>query len=78
LTRPWLARLLDRLLKSGVERDHEAYEFGLGKVFGGGRWLKLKNIRSWALYRTFNPLLYGGLLSLMIIAAIAVMETGRR
>ena len=32
-----LERLLDRLLKSGVKPEHEAYEFGLGKIFGGGR-----------------------------------------
>jgi hypothetical protein len=54
--------LLDQLLKSGVNSDHDAYEFGLGKVFGGGRMLKLDNVKSWVLYRTFNPFLYGGLL----------------
>lgn len=67
-----LARLLDQILKFGVKPEHEAYEFGLGKFFGGGRMLKMKNVKSWVLYRTFNPFLYGGLLGLMIIAAIAV------
>lgn len=67
-----LERLLDRLLKSGVKPEHEAYEFGLGKIFGGGRMLKLKNVRSWVLYRTFNPFFYGALLCLMIVAAITV------
>jgi hypothetical protein len=71
-----LERLLDQLLKSGVKSEHEAYEFGLGKVFGGGRMLKLKNVRSWVLYRTFNPILYVGLLCLMIIAAITVRTSG--
>jgi hypothetical protein len=66
-----LAKLLDQLLKSGLGPEHETYEFGLGKVFGGGRMLKLSDIRSWVLYRTFNPFLYGGLLVLMITTAIA-------
>jgi hypothetical protein len=48
--------LLDQLLKSGVSSDHEAYKFGLGKIFGGGRMLGLNNVKSWVLYRTFNPL----------------------
>jgi len=69
--------LLDQLLKSGVNSDHDAYEFGLGKVFGGGRMLKLDNVKSWVLYRTFNPFLYGGLLGLMIIAAITVGASGK-
>jgi len=72
-----LARLLGLFLKSGLGPEHEAYEFGLGKFFGGGRMLKLKNIKSWVLYRTFNPFLYGGLLGLMIIAAIAVTVSRR-
>jgi hypothetical protein len=67
-----LAKLLERLLKFGLKSEHEAYEFGLGKVFGGGHTLKLENVRSWLLYRTFNPFLYGGVLGLIIIAAIAV------
>lgn len=71
-----LARLLDRLLKSGLTPEHEAYEFGLGKIFGGGRMLKLKDVRSWILYRTFNPFLYGGLFTLMIIPAIAIVISG--
>jgi len=72
-----LERLLDALLKSGVNQDHEAYQFGLGKVFGGGRMLKLKNVLPWMLYRTFNPFLYGGLFSLMIVAALVVPPSGK-
>jgi hypothetical protein len=73
-----LARLLDLLLKFGVRPEHEAYEFGLGKFFERGvRMLKLKNVKSWVLYRTFNPVLYGCLLGLMIIAAIAVTVSRR-
>jgi|ERR1700733_1641891 len=67
-----LERLLEGLLKSGVGPGHEAYEFGLGKIFGGGRMLNLKDVRSWVLYRTFNPFLYGALLCLMIVAAVTV------
>lgn len=65
-----LAKLLGQLLKSGPGPEHETYEFGLGKFFGGGRMLKLSDIRSWVLYRTFNPFLYGGILVLMIATAI--------
>jgi hypothetical protein len=72
-----LERLLDSLLKSGVKPEHEAYQFGLGKVFGGGRMLKPKNVISWMFYRTFNPFLYGSLLGLMIVAAIIVPASGR-
>lgn len=72
-----LARLLDLLLKFGLKPEHEAYEFGLGKFFGGGRMLRLKYVKSWVLYRTFNPFLYGGLFSLMVIAAIAVTVSRR-
>jgi hypothetical protein len=72
-----LAKLLDLLLKFGLKPEHEAYEFGLGKFFRGGRSLKLRNVKSWVLYRTFNPFLYGGLLSLMIVAAIAVKISSR-
>jgi hypothetical protein len=68
--------LLDQLLKSGISSDHEAYKFGLGKVFGGGRMPRLNNIKSWVLYRTFNPFLYGGLLVLMIAAATTVGPSG--
>jgi hypothetical protein len=67
-----LAKLLDQLLKFGLRPEHETYEFGIGKFFRGGRMLKLQNVKSWVLYRTFNPILYGGLLVLMITAAIAV------
>ena len=71
-----LEKLIDRLLRSGMKPEHDAYEFGLGKVFGGGRIPKMKNLKSWVLYRTFNPFLYCGLLGLMIAAATALM-TGR-
>jgi hypothetical protein len=67
-----LAKLLDLLLRSGLKPDHESYEFGLGKVFRGGRMMKIDDVKSWVLYRTFNPFLYVGLLALMIIAAVAV------
>lgn len=67
-----LANLLDQLLKFGLNPEHEVYEFGLGKFFRGGRMLKLNRVKSWVLYRTFNPFLYGGLLALMIIASITV------
>lgn len=70
-----LENLIDQLLKSGPGPEHEAYKFGLGKIFGGGRMLKLKNVRSWVLYRTFNPFLYGGLFILMIAAAIVITAT---
>jgi hypothetical protein len=51
--------------------------FGLGKIFGGGRMLKLKDVLSWMLYRTFNPFLYGGLFGLMIVAALVVPSSGK-
>jgi hypothetical protein len=70
-----LEKLIDHLLRSGINPEHNVYEFGLGKVFGGGRMLKIKDIKSWILYRTFNPILYCGLLSLMIAAAIALMAS---
>lgn len=70
-----LENLIDQLLKSGPGPEHAAYKFGLGKIFGGGRMLKLENVRSWALYRTFNPFLYGALFGLMFITAIVVTVT---
>jgi len=70
-----LEKLIDQLLKSGIKPEHDAYEFGLGKVFGGGRMPKMKDLKSWILYRTFNPFLYCGLLGLMIAAAIALMAS---
>ena len=70
-----LEKLIDQLLKAGPGPDHVAYKFGLGKVFGGGRMLKLENVKSWVLYRTFNPFLYGTLFGLMVIAAITITAT---
>lgn len=65
-----LGDLLDSLSRGQVGPEHEAYHFGLGKVFGGGRMLKPKKILAWSQYRTFNPVLYGGIFILMISAAI--------
>jgi hypothetical protein len=65
-----LVDLLDSLGRGQVGPEHEAYHFGLGKVFGGGRMLKPKKILAWSGYRTFNPVLYGEIFSLMIAAAI--------
>jgi len=70
-----LEKLIDQLLRSGIKPEHHAYEFGLGKVFGGGRMPKVKDLRSWILYRTFNPILYCGLLGLMTTAAVALMTS---
>jgi hypothetical protein len=67
-----LEKLIDQLLRTGIKPEHHAYEFGLGKVFGGGRMPEMKELKSWILYRTFNPVLYCGILGLMIAAAIAL------
>jgi hypothetical protein len=58
------------LSRGAIGPEHEAYRFGLGKVFGGGRLPKLKSIYSWIGYRTFNPILYGSLFLLMLTAAM--------
>jgi hypothetical protein len=65
-----LENLLDSLSRGAIGPEHEAYRFGLGKVFGGGRLPKLKSIYSWIGYRTFNPILYGSLFLLMLTAAM--------
>jgi hypothetical protein len=65
-----LVALLDSLSRDLIGPEHEAYRFGLGKVFGGGRLLRLASIRSWIGYRAFNPLLYGSLIFLMLAAAL--------
>jgi hypothetical protein len=65
-----LEGLMDSLSRDAIGTEHEAYRFGLGKVFGGGRLLKLKSVHSWIGYRTFNPFLYGSLLFLMLAAAL--------
>jgi hypothetical protein len=65
-----LEGLLDSLSRGATGPEHEAYSFGLGEVFGGGRLLKLKSVRSWIGYRTFNPMLYGSLLFIMLAAAL--------
>jgi hypothetical protein len=51
-----LEKLLDRLLKSGVKPEHEAYEFGLGKVFGGGRMLKTKESQVLGIVQDLQPI----------------------
>jgi hypothetical protein len=56
-----LEKLLDLASLGEIGPEHEAYNFGLGKIFGGGRWMKPKDIARWLVYRTFNPFLYGGL-----------------
>jgi hypothetical protein len=65
-----LADLLDSLSRGQAGPEHETYHFGLGKVFGGGRMLSPKKVLVWSGYRTFNPILYGGIFSLMVVAAI--------
>jgi hypothetical protein len=72
-----LEKLLDSLSRDEVGPEHDAYQFGLGKVFGGGRMLKPKNVLSWLTYRTFNPFLYGSLLGLMIVAALVAPASGK-
>jgi hypothetical protein len=62
--------LIDSLSRGQIGPEHDAYQFGLGKVFGGGRMLKMKDVSYWLKYRTFNPFLYGGALFLMITAAL--------
>lgn len=65
-----LGDLLDSLSRGQLGPEHQAYHFGLGRVFGGGRMLKPKKFLHWLGYRTFNPVLYGGIFGLMIAAAI--------
>jgi hypothetical protein len=72
-----LEKLLDSLSRDQVGPEHEAYQFGIGKIFGGGRMLKVKNILRWSVYRTFNPFLYGCLLTLMIVAALVAPASGK-
>ena len=73
-----LGKLLDLLSRSEIGPEHDAYQFGLGRVFfGRGRLLKSKNILTWLSYRTFNPFLYGGLLCLMILAALVAPVSGK-
>ena len=65
-----LENLLDSLSRDAIGAEHEDYKFGLGRVFGGGRLLKPMKAISWIGYRTFNPILYGSLLVLMLAAAL--------
>jgi hypothetical protein len=68
--------LLGLLVREGVHADLEKYDFGIGKVFKGGRVLKPREVAHWCCYRTFNPFLYGGALMLMVLAA-AFAPVGR-
>src|ERR1035441_982903 len=72
-----LEKLLDSLSRAQVGPEHDAYQFGLCKVFRAGRMLKPKKVLSWLKYRTFNPFLYGGLLCLMTAAAIVAPTSGK-
>jgi hypothetical protein len=73
-----LEKLLDSLSRSEIGPEHDAYQFGLGKVFfGSGRMLRPKNVLTWLSYRTFNPFLYGSLLCLMILAVFVAPVSGR-
>jgi hypothetical protein len=65
-----LEQLIDSLSRDQMGPQHEEYRFGFGKIFRGGKIPKPRDVMHWLAYRTFNPLLYGGLLSLMILAAI--------
>ncbi len=66
----YLEPLIDSLRRAGPGPEHEAYKFGIRDVFGGGRRLKISKVARWALYRTFNPFLYGGLLLVILVMAI--------
>jgi hypothetical protein len=72
-----LEKLLDSLSQGSVGPEHDAYQFGLGKVFGGGRLPKSRDVLRWMAYRTFNPFLYGALLCLMIAGAIITPASGK-
>ena len=72
-----LDSLIDSLSRGQVGPEHDAYQFGLAKVFGGGRMLRLGNVLHWLKYRTFNPFLYGGAFSLMI-AAVLIAPVSRK
>ena len=65
-----LDSLIDSMSRGELGPEHEEYVFGLGKAFGPGRWVKLRNTVKWAGYRTFSPALYLGLLILMSTGAL--------
>jgi hypothetical protein len=62
-----LDKLIDSLSRGPVKPEHNQYVFGLGKTFSKAPRRSLTEVLKWMRSRTFNSILYGGILVMMLL-----------